>query len=43
LLAEFQNAWKLFLSKVEEPYKSEFEKQIRARERKTEYVGLDFR
>ena len=43
LLAEFQQAWKLFLSKVEEPYKSEFERQIQVREGKPEYAGLDFR
>lgn len=43
LLAEFQKAWKLFLSKVEEPYKSEFERQIQIRESKSAYLGLDFR
>jgi len=43
LLDEFQRAWKLFLAKVEEPYKSEFERQIAARESKPEYKGLDFR
>jgi len=43
LLAEFQKAWKLFLAKIEDPYKSEFEIQIEARSRKPEFKGLDFR
>jgi hypothetical protein len=43
LLDEFQKAWKLFLAKVEDPYKSEFESQIEARASKPEFKGLDLR
>ena len=39
LLDEFQRAWKLFLANVQDPYLSEFHRQIAARESKPEYQG----
>ena len=41
-LAEFQNAWKLFLSKIKEPYLSKFENEISAK-LKSEFRGLNLR
>jgi hypothetical protein len=42
LLDEFMKAWKLFLSKLHEPFATEFEKRISARSKKPEYKGFDF-
>lgn len=47
LIEEFQQAWKLFRSKLPDPYRSEFEKQINQRQQPSptgepsEFRGLD--
>lgn len=43
LLEEFRRAWKLFLSKLEEPYKTEFERTIKDREKSEGFGDLDLR
>lgn len=40
-LAEFKRAWKLFLSKLPEPYKREFSQRIAERLKAPEYAHLD--
>ena len=47
LIEEFRRTWKLFRSKLLEPYRSEFEKQIKERQQPlptgepSEFRGLD--
>lgn len=41
LLKEFMSAWKTFLAQLDEPYKSEFLKEIADRSGLKEYSGLD--
>jgi hypothetical protein len=41
LLAEFRKAWGMFLSHLEEPYKSEFERAIKERKKSEGFRDLD--